>query len=118
MNKVDQNTLPCFKGKFAHVCVNIDIFEPLLGSLIVSKNHENPSYYERFHNAYAWCDSEDYQIETCLMLLAQAKKEAIIEKFGGTGVSSSKAPQSSKASASPPLFSTDNWIQVSPKKRL
>jgi len=83
--KVDQNTLLHLKG-IALVCVNVDIFEPLPGSLVIyfeGRTIKIPLIYEQLPDVYALCGSKDHEIETCLMLSAQAKKELIIEKFRG-----------------------------------
>jgi len=94
--KVDQNTLMCLKGQFAHVCVNLDITEPLPGSLVVSfegRSMKIPLIYEGLHEVCALCGSEEHQIESCVLLPTQTKREKRIEKFGEHGVSSSKTTQ-------------------------
>lgn len=50
--RVDQNTLLRLKGKFARVCVNLDISKPLPGSLLVSAHGrflKVPLIYEGLH---------------------------------------------------------------------
>jgi len=119
--KVDQNTLLCLKGKFTHVCINIDITKPLPGSLIVSfEGHSMkvPFIYEVLHEVYALCGSDEHQIEACLLLPTQAKREVTIKKFSGPGPPTSKVNQSPLVVGPSPLSSTDNWIRVSPKKRI
>ena len=118
--KVDQNTLLRLKGKFAGVCVNIDITEPLPGSLTVSfkgRSMKIPLIYEGLHEVCALCGSDEHQIEACLLLPTQAKRKVRIEKFS-SGVSTSKATQSPSAVGPPPLSTFDNWIRFSPKKRV
>ena len=50
--RVDQNTLLCLKGRFARVCVNLNITQPLSGSLTVARNDLStrvPLIYEGLH---------------------------------------------------------------------
>jgi len=50
--KLDQNTLRRLKGKFAHICTNLDITKPLPGSLTVSRVESClrvPLVYEGLH---------------------------------------------------------------------
>jgi len=119
--KVDQNTLLRLKGKFTRVCVNLDITEPLPGSLIVSfegSSMKIPLIYEGLHEVCALCGSDEHQIEACLLIPTQAKRKVRIEKFGAIGIPTSKVNQSSLAVGPPLLSSTENWICVSPKKRV
>lgn len=92
--KVDQTTLLRLKGKFARVCVNIDVTEPLPGSLVIcfqGKSMKVPLIYEGLHVIYALCVSESHQIEVCAYLPLHAKVEIMVEKFGGaSGMSSVK----------------------------
>lgn len=56
--RVDQNTLLCLKGKFARVCLNIDITHPLLGSLAIAKGTSSmraPLIYEGLHEVCPLC---------------------------------------------------------------
>ena len=60
--KVYQNTLLRLKRKFARVCVNLDITEPLPSSLIVSfegRSMKIPLIYEGLHKVCALCGSND-----------------------------------------------------------
>ena len=56
--RIDQNTLLRLKGKFATVCVNIDITPPFLGSLSISRGGSStrvPLIYERLHEVCPIC---------------------------------------------------------------
>jgi len=119
--KVDQNTLLRLKGKFARACVNLDITEPLPGSLMVafaSRSMTVPLIYEGLHEFCALCGSEAHQIESCTLLRTQSKREVRIEKFGVHDASAPHPSQSATTPSTAPISSTEKWIRVSPKKRL
>jgi len=74
--KVYQKTPLRLKGKFARVCVNLDIIEPLPSSLIVSfegRSMKIPLIYEGLHEVCVLCGSDEHQIESCILLPTQAK---------------------------------------------
>ena len=119
--RVDQNTLLRLKGKFARVCVHIDITEPLPGSLLVSyegRSMKIPLIYEGLHEVCALCGTKEHQIDSCFLIPLQARKEVRIEKFGNSSVTILKEPVSLTAPLKNPISATDNWIRVSPKKRI
>jgi len=56
--RIDQNTLLRLKGKFARVCVNIDITKPLPGSITVSRAEgciRVPVIFEGLHEVCPLC---------------------------------------------------------------
>jgi len=119
--RVDQNTLLRLKGKFARVCVHVDITEPLPGSLVVAfegRSMTIPLIYEGLHEVCALCGHEDHQIESCALLPSQSTKEVRIEKFGTPTVKVLKHPATALTSSKSTLSATEKWIRVSPKKRM
>ena len=119
--RVDQNTLLRLKGKFARVCVHIDITEPLPGSLVVEfegRSMKIPLIYEGLHEVCALCGNEEHQIESCALIPPQPHKEVRIEKFGTSNVISLKHQAACLTPSKPPLSATEKWIRVSPKKRI
>ena len=61
--KLDQNTLFRLKGKFARICVNLDITKPLPGSLIVSRVEgclRVLIIYEGLHEVCPLCEGESH----------------------------------------------------------
>ena len=115
--RVDQNTLLRLKGKFARVCVHIDITEPLPGSLLVAfegRSMKIPLIYKGLHEVCALCSTEEHQIDSCSLIPSQPRKEVRIEKFGTSAVKILKNPVSLTASSKPPISAMDNWIRVSP----
>lgn len=118
--KVDQTTLLRLKGKFARVCVNIDVTEPLPGSLVIffkGNSMKVPLIYKGLHKVCALCGSESHHIEVCPDLPLQTKVEIVVEKFGGASdLSSVKVNHPSSSSSNEPVTTTDNWIRVSLKK--
>jgi len=56
--KLDNNTLRGLKGKFAHICINLDITKPLPGNLTVSRMGSClrvPIIYEGLHEVCPLC---------------------------------------------------------------
>lgn len=56
--RVDQNTLLRLKGKFARVCVNLDITKPLPGSITITAGElsmREPIIYEGLHEVCPLC---------------------------------------------------------------
>lgn len=117
--KVDQTTLLRLNGKFDRVCDNIDVIEPLPGSLVISfkgKSMKVPLIYEGLYEVCALCGSESHQIEACLNLLANSKVEIVVKKFGGGSGQAAISVTQASSFASEPVTVTDKWIRVSPKK--
>lgn len=117
--KMDQTTLLRLKGKFARVCVNIDVTEPLPRSLVISykgKSMKVTLIYEDLHEVCALCGSDSHQIDSCPDLPLQTKVEIVVQKFGEAKV---KAPVNEVPinSCNDPMTFADQWIRVSPKKR-
>ena len=68
--KVDDITLNHSKGKYARVCLNIDISKPLRGSLFIPiPNQPYPLEvsisYEGLHEVCAMCGSVAHVLEAC-----------------------------------------------------
>ena len=117
--KVDDITLNRSKGKFARVCLNIDITKPLRGSLFLpvpnqSQPLEVPISYEGLHEVCAWCGSNAHALEACPET-PKGPLEVIVEKFGAAKIQSESEPSSNVASLSTPL--AEKWVTVAPKKR-
>ena len=72
--RVDQNTLLRLKGKFARICLNIDITHPLPGSLTIARGSFSmrvPLIYEGLHEVCPLCGGESHQLDNCPKLPAQ-----------------------------------------------
>jgi len=117
--KVDDITLNRSKGKFARVCLNIDITKPLRGSLYIpipNQTHplEVPISYEGLHEVCAMCGSNAHELEACPET-PKGPLEVIVEKFGATNLhnESVSSPQSAPSVPAP----TEKWVTVAPKKR-
>jgi len=115
--KVDDVTLNRSKGKFARVCLNIDISKPLRGSLFLPIPHhprplEVPISYEGLHEVCAWCGSNAHDLDACPET-PKGPIEVIVEKFGAATIQNNSCSQ--PTSSSSPL--TEKWVTVSPKKR-
>lgn len=117
--RVDQNTLLRLKGKFARVCLNIDITHPLPGSLTIAREGLSmrvPLIYEGLHEVCPLCGGESHQLDSCPKLPSQKKIQVVVQKFeDGTASCPSKEPSSSTNTQIPP---SENWVTVSPKKRV
>ncbi|KAJ8436019.1 hypothetical protein Cgig2_007677 [Carnegiea gigantea] len=64
--RVDQNTLLRLKGKFARVCINLDITKPLPSSITITKGDMTmrvPIIYEGLHEVCLLCGGESHQLE-------------------------------------------------------
>ena len=104
----DQNTLLRLNGKFARVCVNIEVTKPLSGSITVSRVEgclRVPLIYEGLHEVCPLCGGESHQLQSCPKLPLSQKV---------------KAPLAQGGSVSNPLSATSNesWVTISPKKRV
>lgn len=66
--RVDQNTLLRLKGKFARVCLHIDITRPLSDSLTIARNGMSmrvPLIHEDLHEVCPLCRGEPHQLYSC-----------------------------------------------------
>jgi len=117
--KVDDITLNRSKGKFARVCLNIDISKPLRGSLFLPVPNkvqplEVPISYEGLHEVCAWCGSNAHALDACPET-PKGPLEVIVEKFGATKLQHVDDSESQKIPPPTPL--AEKWVTVSPKKR-
>jgi len=117
--KVDDITLNRSKGKFARVCLNIDITKPLRGSLFLPiptqpRPLEVPISYEGLHEVCAWCGSNAHDLDTCPES-PKGPLEIIVERFGATTIQndndSGPLPNTSAQHV------TEKWVTISPKKQ-
>ena len=114
--RIDHNTLLWKKGRFARVCVNIDISKPLPGTLSIPTpltHLKIPISYKGLHEVCALCGDHDHLLELCPRLPVTPKIEVVVEKFQAHGISDT--PSSSVSN--PPDDSLEKWIRISPKKR-
>jgi len=117
--KVDDITLNHSKGKFARVCINIDITKPLRGSLFIPipnqpRPLEVPISYEGLHEVYAMYGSDAHELEACPET-PKGPIEVIVKKFGAMKIhNESDLGHKYAPSSSPP---TEKWVTVAPKKR-
>jgi len=114
--KLDHNTLYRLKGKFAHVCINLDITKPLPGSLAITCNVgylKVPLIYEGFHEVCPLCGGESHLLESCPKLPISKKVEVVVEKFDSSA--NIKDPSMNVAHQNP-SFPNESWATVSPKK--
>lgn len=97
--RIDQNTLLRLKGKFARVCLNIDITQPFPGSLTIARDGLSmrvPLIYEGLHEVCPLCGGESHQLASCPKLPAQNKAQVVVQKFeDGSSCCPSKEPSSS-----------------------
>jgi len=115
--KLDHNTLLMLKSKFAPIYFNMDITKPLPGSLTVSCMESClrvPIIYEGPHEVCPLCGGESHQLESCPKLPTTKKIEVFVEKFDASGIAKAQAPGSSSSH----LTSNENWVTVSPKKKV
>jgi len=116
--RVDQNTLLRLKGKFARVCINIDITKPLSGSITVARVEgclKVPLIYEGLHEVCPLCGGDSHLLQTCPKLPMSQKVEVLVEKFDATGVTPA---QGGSGSSSGIASTNETWVTVSPKKRV
>jgi len=116
---VDNITLNRSKGKFARICLNIDITKPLRGSLFLPipnqpRPLEVPISYEGLHEVCAWCGSNAHDLDTCPET-PKGPLEIIVEKFGATKIQNDSDSCPLPNASSQPV--TEKWVTVSPKKR-
>jgi len=117
--RVDDITLNRSKGKFARVCLNIDITKPLRGSLLIpipnqTRPLEVPISYEGLHEVCAWCGSNAHELDACPET-PKGPIEVIVEKFGAAKLHHDRESSPIPSSSSGPL--TEKWVTVAPKKR-
>ena len=87
--RIDQNTLLRLKGKFARVCVNLDISKPLPGSLTIQRPESCvrfPIIYEGLHEVCPLCGAASHQLQACPQLPIAQKVEVFVEKFDASRV--------------------------------
>ena len=118
----NQNTLLRLKGKFARICVNIDIIRPLPGSITIAREGLSlrvPLIYEGLHEVCSLCGGDSHQLDSCPNLPVSSKIEVLVERFDAQGVSyANKAPSGSSSHSSSPRPPIDTWVKVTPKKRM
>jgi len=119
ITRVDHNTTLRLKGRFARVCVNIDITRPLPRSLTITNcglSTRVPLIYEGLNEVCPLCGGHSHQLEACPNLPMAKKVEVLVERFDAQGVSlANKVVGSSSAGPSQPL---DTWVTVTPKKHM
>jgi len=96
--KLDTNTHLRLKGKFARVCINLDITKPLPGSLSVScmgSSLRVPIIYEGLLEVCPLRGGESHQLETCPKLPVRNKIEVFVEKFDTSGIIKAHVPRAS-----------------------
>jgi len=117
--RVDDIILNRSKGKYARVCLNIDITKPLKGSLFIPlpnnpKPLEVPISYEGLHEVCALCGSNAHALESCPET-PKGPLKVIVEKFRATKLLN----ECDQGHVSNPSSSTssEKWVTVAPKKR-
>jgi len=86
--RIDHNTLFRLKGKFARVCVQIDVTQPLPSSLTVSMGDHSMHVsliYEGLHEVCPLCGNDSHLLDSCPKLPLNKKIEVIVEKFDAQG---------------------------------
>lgn len=79
--RVDQNTLLRLKGKFARVCVNLDITEPLPGSITITTRDLSmrvPIIYEWLHEVCPLCGGIPTNLNYVLNCLFPIKSRCLL----------------------------------------
>jgi len=104
--RVDDITLSRSKGKFARVCINIDITKPLRRSLFIPvlnqpRPLEVPISYEGLHEVCAMCGSDAHELEVCPET-PKGPIEVIVEKFGAMKIHNDSDRGHKSASLSSP----------------
>jgi len=115
---VDHNTL-FRKGKFAHVCVHIDVTQPLPGSLNISsggRSMQVPIIYEGLHEVRLLCGGDPHQLDSCPKLPLNKKIEVMAEKFDAQDLGGNPDPMYQASSSTP--VTAENWVTVTLRKRL
>lgn len=115
--RVDEYAMTRGKGKFARVCLNIDITKPLRGTLTIPTPDtilQLPISYESLHEVCAICGSTSHALEACPDSPSNVF-EVVVEKFGATTLKSDSGTFA--AASGPQTAPLENWMTVSPKKR-
>ena len=113
--RIDHNTLLRKKGRFARVCLHLDVSQPLPGTLSIPTPNCPlliPITYEGLHEVCALCGTPDHLLDHCPSLPVAPKLEVVVEKFRNQAIND---PSPSCPSAQPDMGG--NWIRISPKKR-
>jgi len=111
-------TLNRGKGKFARVCLNVDVTKPLRGTLTIPTSEailSVPISYEGLHEVCAICGSTAHPLDT-YPNTPKNVFEVIVEKFGATSLQPGteiNLPSIGAPSQLPPK----TWVTVLPKKR-
>lgn len=116
--KADEYTLSRGKGKFARVCLNVDVTKALRGTWTIPTSEailSLPISYEGLHEVCAICGSTNHALDTCPNS-PQNVFEVIVEKFGVTTLQPDSVTTSHTSGAKSQL-PPENWVTVSPKKR-
>jgi len=116
--KADEYTLSKGKGKFARVCLNVDVTKPPRGTLAIPTSESVlhlPISYEGLHEVCAISGSMTHALEAC----PESPKnvfEVVVKKFGVAMIHPDPTDVSSGGGrGNPPP--TKNWVTVFPKKR-
>lgn len=97
----------------------MDITHSLPGSLTIAMGNLSmrvPLNYEGLHEVCPLCGGESHQLETCPQLHAQQKNQVVVQKFEEKSIRPTTNEPSSSNPIPPPL--TENWVTVSPNKRV
>lgn len=81
---MDHHTLLRQKGRFARVCINIDVMEALPGSLSIPTPNRDmtiPLIYEGLHEVCVLYGSPTHAIDKCPCIHSIPKIEIMVEKF-------------------------------------
>ena len=114
--RIDQNTLLRRKGRFARICLHLDVSKPLPGTLTIPTPNCKlfiPITYEGIHEVCALCGATDHLLDLCPSLPTPPKMEVVVEKFRAHGLND---PPVATASSDPSELGA-KWIKISPKKR-
>ena len=93
--RIDHNTRLRKKGRFARVCIHVDVTKPLPGTLSIptpSTHLSIPITYEGLHEVCALCGASDHLLEPCPSLPVISKMAVVVEKFQAHGISDSSSP--------------------------
>jgi len=114
--RIDQNTLLRKKGRFARVCLHLDVSKPLPGTLAIPTPNCTlfiPITYEGIHEVCALCGAPEHLLDQCPSLPTPPKMEVVVEKFRAHGLNDPPAAAAHSDSSE----MGGQWIKISPKKR-